>query len=126
MIMQFPSGYETDIGDGGAYLSGGQKQRIALARAIFGYPKLLVLDEPDANLDSDGKAALSHVIKEMKKREAIIIFISHQSKVLEFADSVVRMRKGKIIMSLADNTKSRHSKATPRLTSTSLTKVTDQ
>lgn len=103
MIMQFPNGYETDIGDGGAYLSGGQKQRIALARAIFRSPRLLVLDEPDANLDSDGKAALNHVIKEMKKRDAIIIFISHQSKVLEYADTVVRMRKGKIIMSLADS-----------------------
>ena len=87
MIMQFPNGYETDIGDRGVYLSGGQKQRIALVRAIFRSPKLLVLDEPDANLDSDGKAALFHVIKEMKQRDSIIIFISHQSKVLEFADT---------------------------------------
>ena len=96
MILQFPQGYETDIGEGGAYLSGGQRQRIALARAIFKSPKLLVLDEPDANLDSDGKAALSHVIKEMKQRGAIIVFISHQEEVLEFADRVLRMRKGKI------------------------------
>jgi len=126
MIMQFPEGYETDIGDGGAYLSGGQKQRIALARAIFRSPKLLVLDEPDANLDSDGKTALFHVIKEMKERDSIIIFISHQSKVLEFADTVVRMRKGKIIMSVTDNTKSNQRKTIPRLTSTSLTRVKDQ
>lgn len=96
MILQFPQGYETDIGEGGAYLSGGQRQRIALARAIFKSPKLLVLDEPDANLDSDGKTALSHVIKELKQRGAMIIFISHQEKVLEFADTVLRMRKGKI------------------------------
>lgn len=96
MIMQFQQGYETDIGEGGAFLSGGQRQRIALARAIFKSPKLLVLDEPDANLDSEGKAALAHAIAAMKKRGSIIIFISHQEKVLEFADKVLRMRYGKI------------------------------
>ena len=106
MIMQFPNGYKTEIGDGGAYLSGGQKQRIALARAIFNSPSLIVLDEPDANLDSEGKTALFEVMKEMKNRGSIIIFISHQSKVLDFADTVIRMRKGKIIMSVEDNAKS--------------------
>jgi ABC-type protease/lipase transport system fused ATPase/permease subunit len=96
MILQFPQGYETEIGEEGAYLSGGQRQRIALARAIFGSPKLLVLDEPDANLDSDGKAALFRVINEMKRQGTMIVFISHQEKVLEFADRVLRMSKGKI------------------------------
>lgn len=105
MILQFPQGYETDIGEGGAYLSGGQRQRIALARAIFKSPKLLVLDEPDANLDSDGKTALSHVIKEMKRQGTIIIFISHQEKVLEFADRVLQMHKGTIRLLLQDKTK---------------------
>ena len=96
MILQFPQGYETEIGEGGAYLSGGQRQRIALARAIFGSPRLLVLDEPDANLDSEGKAALFHVIHEMKQKEAIIVLISHQQRVLEIVDRVLVMRKGKI------------------------------
>jgi len=96
MILQFPQGYETEIGEEGIYLSGGQRQRIALARAIFGSPKLLVLDEPDANLDSEGKAALSQVIHVMKQQGTMIIFISHQEKVLEFADKVLRMNKGKI------------------------------
>lgn len=96
MILQFPQGYETEIGEGGAYLSGGQRQRIALARAIFKSPKLLVLDEPDANLDREGKAALFHVIKEMKQQGTMIIFISHQEKVLEFADRILRMKKGRI------------------------------
>jgi len=96
MILQFPQGYETEIGEGGAYLSGGQRQRIALARAVYKYPKLIVLDEPDSNLDSEGRSALSRVIRKMKKRGAMIIFISHQNKVLRYADRVVIMRKGKI------------------------------
>jgi PrtD family type I secretion system ABC transporter len=96
MILQFPQGYETEIGDGGAYLSGGQRQRIALARAIFRSPKLLILDEPDANLDNKGKVALFHVIKEMKQQGTMIIFISHQKKVLEFADRILWLNKGKI------------------------------
>lgn len=96
MILQFPQGYETEIGEEGAYLSGGQRQRIALARAIFGSPKLLILDEPDANLDNDGKAALFSVIDAMKRKETIIVFISHQEKVLGFADRVLRINKGKL------------------------------
>ena len=109
MILQFPQGYETDIGDGGAYLSAGQRQRIALARAIFNYPKLIVLDEPDASLDNEGKAALFHVVQEMKKKGAIVIFISHQEKVLEFADRVLIMRKGKID-TLSNNKKDKTSR----------------
>ena len=126
MIMQFPKGYDTEIGDGGAYLSGGQRQRIALARAIFNAPKLIVLDEPDANLDSEGKAALSHVIDEMKKRGAVIIFISHQSKVLEFADKVIRMRKGKIMMSLTENTKSKQKNDSSASSRSNLIKIKDK
>ena len=96
MVLQFPQGYETEIGEDGAYFSGGQRQRIALARAIFNSPRLLVLDEPDANLDSDGMTALFEVIKKMQERGTIIIFISHQEKVLACAHRVVQIDKGTI------------------------------
>jgi PrtD family type I secretion system ABC transporter len=96
MIMQFPEGYEVNIGEDGAYFSGGQRQRIALARTIYKSPKLLVLDEPDANLDSEGMTALFNIIETMRQRGAITIFISHQEKVLNIADRVLRIEKGTI------------------------------
>lgn len=96
MIMQFPEGYHTEIGEEGAYLSGGQRQRIALARAVYGYPKLLVFDEPDANLDNEGKNALANAIAELKDRGSMIVLISHQKRVLAFADVVLTLRNGKI------------------------------
>ncbi|NNL10889.1 MAG: type I secretion system permease/ATPase [Pseudomonadales bacterium] len=105
MILQFPQAYKTDIGEDGSFLSAGQRQRIALARAVYMNPKLLVLDEPDANLDVEGKIALASAIEIMKSRGAIIVFISHQEKVLRFADNVLRLRKGKVTMDLKFNTK---------------------
>lgn len=103
MILQFPQAYKTDIGEDGSFLSAGQRQRIALARAVYMNPKLLVLDEPDANLDVEGKIALASAIEIMKSRGAIIVFISHQEKVLRFADNVLRLRKGKVTMDLKFN-----------------------
>ncbi|MGB5325351.1 MAG: type I secretion system permease/ATPase [Pseudomonadales bacterium] len=100
MILQFPHAYSTEIGEDGSFLSAGQRQRIALARAVYLGPKLLVLDEPDANLDVEGKIALASTIEIMKSRGAIIVFISHQEKVLRFADTVLRLRKGKVTMDL--------------------------
>jgi ATP-binding cassette, subfamily C, type I secretion system permease/ATPase len=96
MINQFPQGYDTEIGEGGAYLSGGQRQRLALARAVYGNPKLVVLDEPDANLDGNGKIALARTIAQLKQKKAMVVLISHQSAILDRADTVLTLGNGKI------------------------------
>ena len=95
MIMQFPQQYDTEIGDQGAYLSGGQRQRIALARAAYRNPKLVVLDEPDANLDREGKEALVSAIAKLKENNAMIILISHQSSMLKLTDNVIMLKKAR-------------------------------
>lgn len=96
MIMQFPKSYDTEIGEDGAYLSGGQRQRLALARAVYGNPMLLILDEPDLNLDTEGQAALARAMQVMKHNGAIIVLISHQKSVLKCADRLLILRNGKI------------------------------
>ena len=95
MIMQFPKRYETEIGDGGAFLSGGQRQRIALARAAYRNPKLVVLDEPDANLDREGREALINAIEKLKEKKSMVILISHQSSMLKLTDNVIMLKKSR-------------------------------
>ena len=96
MILHLPRGYDTPIGAAGAHLSAGQRQRIGLARAVYGKPRLLVLDEPNANLDSAGEAALTDAIAVMKAEGAAVVVISHRGGVLKTADQVLVLEAGSI------------------------------
>jgi ATP-binding cassette subfamily C protein len=88
MILDLPFGYETRVGDGGLLLSGGQRQRIGLARALYGDPFLVVLDEPNSNLDAKGDAALADAIAEVRTRGGIVIVVTHRPAGLASVDKV--------------------------------------
>jgi ATP-binding cassette subfamily C protein len=94
IIGRLPLGYETMVGEGGFGLSGGQRQRIALARAVFGAPKLLVLDEPNSNVDGAGAQALLNTIREAKKAGTTVIIIAHRMSVMAAADKLLVLRDG--------------------------------
>ena len=96
MILQMPKGYETLIGVGNLILSGGQVQRIALARALYGDPKLLVLDEPNANLDTDGDNALTKAIAGSRKRGNTVIVMTHRPSAIAAVDTVMMLRAGQV------------------------------
>lgn len=97
-VTSLPHGYQTRLGTNGAGLSGGQKQRICLARALFGNPFLLVLDEPSANLDADGEAAVIQAIKAVRARNGIAIVIAHRPSAIHAVDQVLVMEAGRIKM----------------------------
>jgi len=96
MILRLPEGYETQIGDGGARLAGGQRQRIGLARALFGEPKLIVLDEPNAHLDQSGESALAAAIGELKRRGATVVIVGHRPSTLHEVDKVMVLEDGRV------------------------------
>ncbi|WP_170181736.1 type I secretion system permease/ATPase [Phreatobacter stygius] len=96
MIRGLPEGYETRIGDGGTALSGGQRQRVALARAVFGDPFLVLLDEPNANLDMEGEAAVTQAIRHVRERGGIAIVIAHRPSAIAAVDVVAVMREGRL------------------------------
>lgn len=98
LIVKFPSGYETDVGEAGAKMSGGQRQRIGLARALYGTPSIIILDEPNSNLDPSGAAALSAALAQIKARRATAIVVTHREELLNETTHILRLNKGKVAM----------------------------
>lgn len=94
IIQRLPREYDTNVGDAGTLMSGGQRQRIALARALYGHPLLVVLDEPNSNLDSQGEEALKNTLHAMKEQGTSVFLIAHRINVLQHVDKVLVLRDG--------------------------------
>ena len=96
MILRLPQGYDTQLGEDGSGLSGGQKQRVALARSMYGTPSLVVLDEPNSNLDTVGEAALASAIAALKAQGTTVVLVTHRSSVLAQADKLLVLNDGRL------------------------------
>ena len=94
MIQSMPLGYNTEIGDGGQSLSGGQRQRIGLARALYGMPAIVILDEPNASLDADGEAALLSTLQSLRAENRTVILITHKTNILSMMDKILVLNQG--------------------------------
>ena len=97
LIVRLEKGYETEIGDRGMALSAGQRQRIALARALYGAPFMVVLDEPNSNLDAEGEAALAEAVKHVRQRGGIAVVVAHRPAALASVDQVMTLQRGQLI-----------------------------
>jgi len=96
LILRLPNGYDTDVGESGTALSAGQRQRIALARALYGNPFLVVLDEPNSNLDAEGEQALTAAITGVRARGGIVMVVAHRPSALNGLDQVLMMEEGRV------------------------------
>lgn len=128
LILRFPNGYDSVIGNGGAGLSGGQKQRIGLARALYGDPSLIVLDEPNSNLDDAGEKALNQAILFLKQRNKTVILITHRTNLLSMTSKLLLLTNGvvnafgptqQVLQALANAQKTQSSQQAVRAVNTS-------
>jgi ABC-type protease/lipase transport system fused ATPase/permease subunit len=94
MILRLPDGYQSQIGENGAMLSNGQRQRIALARALYKDPFVVILDEPNSNLDHEGEVALTTALQGVRARGGIVVLVAHRPSALAAVDTVMIMQNG--------------------------------
>jgi ATP-binding cassette subfamily C protein PrsD len=95
MILRLPKGYQTELGASGTKLSAGQRQRLALARALYGDPILVVLDEPNSNLDGAGEAALAATLATLRRENVTVVLVSHRPYSLQIATKILCLREGR-------------------------------
>ncbi len=98
MIVRLPKGYDTEIGEGGRILSGGQRRMIGLARALYGRPRFLVLDEPNSNLDGRSEAVLLEVIRHLKADGVTVVIVAHKPSILQDADKMLVLSQGRTLL----------------------------
>lgn len=98
LILQLPKGYDTQLGEQGAVLSGGQRQRIGLARALYGLPRVVILDEPNSNLDEEGEQNLLQALLNLKKINSTVVLVTHKATVLSIMDNIMVMQDGQVAM----------------------------
>jgi len=96
MVQKLGNGYETNVGDGGMFLSGGQRQRVGLARAVYRYPSLVILDEPNSNLDSAGEKALVSCLQELKEMGKTVVLVTHKTNLLALTDKTLMLMNGTV------------------------------